>query len=204
MSARILGEHNNTIRSEVASEVDRRRGSLRQYLTDNLSGPVTLVVPKGATENAENIRSVVLSDGININQQIVDQGYGQYREDLGGAEAQAMFGKTGQAFGSLAEALAFQGDSSRLNPMRYLGSAPHTKLWQVRTPLAQYINNEVTGTRMGRWERPVPGPSVLPDNKILARARALPRSPGGLVCLVAVLSRCRAVALPGLPAQPPR
>lgn len=66
-----------------------------------------------------------------------------------------MFGEGGKAFGSFAEALAFQKDSSYLNPMRYLGSAAHTKLWQVRTPLAQYIHNEVSGTRMGRWQRPV-------------------------------------------------
>jgi hypothetical protein len=93
--------------------------------------------------------------GININQQLIDQGYGQYREDLGGPEAQAMFGKAGRAFGSLAEALSFQGDSSAINPMRYLGSPALTKLWQERTPLAQYINNEVSGTRMRRWQRPV-------------------------------------------------
>jgi hypothetical protein len=34
--------------------------------------------------------------GTNINQQLIDQGYGQYREDLGGPAAQAMFGKRGQ------------------------------------------------------------------------------------------------------------
>ena len=44
MSARILGEHNNMIRSEVAQEVDRRRSAQRQYLTDNLSGDVQVVI----------------------------------------------------------------------------------------------------------------------------------------------------------------
>ena len=34
MSARILGENNNLTKSEVASEVDRRRGALRNYLSD--------------------------------------------------------------------------------------------------------------------------------------------------------------------------
>lgn len=47
MSARIIGEQNNLTRAEAAKEVDRRRGQLRQYLADNLSGAVTLVVPKG-------------------------------------------------------------------------------------------------------------------------------------------------------------
>ena len=39
--------------------------------------------------------------------------------------------------------------------MRYMPTPGHTKLWQERTPLAQYINNEVAGTRMRRWERPI-------------------------------------------------
>jgi len=38
MSARIIGEHNKMTRAEAAGEVDRRRGELRQYLADNLSG----------------------------------------------------------------------------------------------------------------------------------------------------------------------
>jgi hypothetical protein len=39
--------------------------------------------------------------------------------------------------------------------MRYLPSPAHTKLWQERIPLSQYINNEVTDTRMRRWDRPI-------------------------------------------------
>ena len=39
--------------------------------------------------------------------------------------------------------------------MRYIPTPYHTKLWQERTPLAQYINNEVSGNRMGRWTRPI-------------------------------------------------
>jgi hypothetical protein len=68
MNARILGEHNRMTRTAAAGEVDRRRGELRKYLADNLAGSVTLVVPKGAAENAENIRAVVLAGGRNINQ----------------------------------------------------------------------------------------------------------------------------------------
>lgn len=127
MSARILGEHNNLIRSEVAQEVDRRRGALRQYLTDNLSGDVRLVVPKDAAENAENIRAVVLANGLNFNQALIDEGYGQFREELGGAEAQAMYGSAARAFGKVTEALAFQGDSSFLNPNRYLLNSFQTR-----------------------------------------------------------------------------
>lgn len=69
MTARILGEHNKLTRADAAKEVDRRRGELRQYLADNLSGEsVRLVIPKGASENAENIRAVVMAGGTNINQ----------------------------------------------------------------------------------------------------------------------------------------
>ncbi len=64
MSARIIGEQNKLTRAEAAKEVDRRRGDLRQYLADTLSGEsVHLVVPKGAAENAENIRAVVMAGG---------------------------------------------------------------------------------------------------------------------------------------------
>ena len=156
MSARILGEQNNLTRSEVAQEVDSRRGGMQEYLSKAFAGgSARLVVPRGATDSSENIRAVILADGENVNRELIDQGYGEYREDLGGAEARAMKGAIGRATGSLAEGLAFQGDSGILNPMHYLPSPGHTKFWQERTPLAQYLNNEVVGTRMRRWQRPV-------------------------------------------------
>lgn len=66
MTARILGEQNKLTRADAAKEVDRRRGELRQYLADNLSGEsVRLVIPQGASENAENIRAVVIAGGTN-------------------------------------------------------------------------------------------------------------------------------------------
>lgn len=69
LSARIIGEQNNLTRAEVAKQVDRRRGELRQYLADSLSGEaVHLVIPKGASENAENIQAVVMAGGTNVNQ----------------------------------------------------------------------------------------------------------------------------------------
>jgi len=66
-----------------------------------------------------------------------------------------MHGSVGTAMGTAAEAMSFTGDSSFLNPLRYLPSPAHTNLWQKRTPLSHYINNEVTGTRMWRWERAI-------------------------------------------------
>lgn len=49
----------------------------------------------------------------------------------------------------------FEGDQSPLNPMRYVPTPFHTKLAQERTALSQYIQQEATGTRMRRWDRPL-------------------------------------------------
>jgi hypothetical protein len=124
MSARILGENNNLTRSEVAAEVDTRRGALQEYLSSTFTSGDTarLVIPKGAAASSEQIRAVVLANGENVNRELIDRGYGEYREDLGGAEARAMHGVVGRHLGSMAEGLAFQGDSGPLNPMRYQGS----------------------------------------------------------------------------------
>lgn len=74
MTARIIGKQNKRTRADAAKEVDRRRGELRQYLADNLSGEsVRLVIPKGASENAENIRAVVMAGGTNINQVLLSR-----------------------------------------------------------------------------------------------------------------------------------
>ena len=68
MSARILGEHNNMTRSEVAEEVDRRRLDMRDYLNKAFAdGQARLVIPKGAADSAEQIRAVILANGENIN-----------------------------------------------------------------------------------------------------------------------------------------
>ena len=155
MSASILGEHNNLTRTEVAGQVEERREKLLGYLAGTVGSKARLTIPQGTLGRAERARAVIEVDGKNLNRELIDQGYGQYREHLGGAEAQELFGATGKAVGSIAEALAFQGDSGRLNPMRYIPTPGHTKAWQERTPLAQYLTNEVVGTRMRRWERPI-------------------------------------------------
>jgi hypothetical protein len=156
MTAAILGEHNDMTRAEAAQEVDRRRGDLATFLDTRLAGrSVRLTVPKGAAENSERISAVVDVGGTNLNRELIDQGYGRYREDLGGAEARAMHGILGRTAGRVAEALSFEGDEGLLNPRRYLPSPAHTKVWQERTPLSQYIAQEVAGTRMRRWQRPI-------------------------------------------------
>jgi hypothetical protein len=69
MSLRILGEQNAMTRSEVATEVDRRRGDLQQYLNGFACGDARLVIPKGAANSAETVRAVILADGENLNQE---------------------------------------------------------------------------------------------------------------------------------------
>jgi hypothetical protein len=83
------------------------------------------------------------------------EGLGQYRKDLGGPEQQAMFGPFQRLAGNIAEQTAFTGDENRWNPLRYIPSPYHTKLWQERTPLAQYQQQEVEGTRLRRWQHPI-------------------------------------------------
>jgi len=66
-----------------------------------------------------------------------------------------MTGSVGRVLGSLAEGMSFSGDESRLNPMRYIPTPMGTKLWQEKTPIARYQEEELYGTRMRRWERPL-------------------------------------------------
>lgn len=99
------------------------------------------------------ISAVFLADDTNINRELINQGYGTFREDLGGAEQQAMHGRIGRLFGKYSEEMFFEGDQSALNPMRYLPTPFHTKFAQERTALSQYIQQEAVGTRMARWDR---------------------------------------------------
>lgn len=126
------------------------------FRTPFVTYTVSMYLAPGRTKATPQIRAVIHIEGKNLNRELIDQGYGHYQEHLGGAEAREMFGAAGKTVGSIAEALAFQGDStSHLNPMRYLPTPGHTKAWQQRTPLDQYLANEVVGTRMRRWERPI-------------------------------------------------
>src|SRR5271157_4401104 len=90
-----------------------------------------------------------------MNRELINQGYGVFRSDLGGAEQQAMHGRIGQLFGKYTEEMFFEGDQSAWNPMRYMPTPFHTKYAQGRTALSQYMQQEATGTRMLRWKRPI-------------------------------------------------
>jgi hypothetical protein len=172
MSARILGENNNLTRSEVAAEVDARRGALQEYLSSTFTSGDTarLVIPKGAAAATEQIRAVVLANGENVNRELIDRGYGEYREDLGGAEARAMHGVVGRHLGSMAEGLAFQGDSGPFNPMRYQGSpsrrTQRTSRTRARSPAATHRSITRLGSGLlSTRAQAVVGISVSPDLK---------------------------------------
>jgi hypothetical protein len=105
--------------------------------------------------NSQDIQAVISTDHTNINRELIHRGYGVFREDLGGAEQQAMHGRLGRLFGKYSEEMFFEGDQSAANPMRYLPTPFHTKYAQQRTALSQYIQQEAVGTRMRRWERPI-------------------------------------------------
>lgn len=157
LTADMLGSSNTITRSQAVRQADIQTDMRDQYLADVLAEGthIKLVVPRGAADNSSDIRAVIMADNLNVNRAMIEQGYGRFRQDLGGAEEQAMHGWFGRLFGKYTEEMFFEGDQSPFNPMRYVPTPFHTKLAQERTPLSQYIQQEVTGTRMRRWNRPI-------------------------------------------------
>ena len=157
MSAVVLGEHNDWTRSAVAKEVDRRIEAFSGYLSDELASgtKVKLVVPKGAGEHANYSRAVVMAGSKNINRAAIEAGLAREDVEDAGAEYRAMSGAAGKALGAYAEKAAYTGDTGKLNPLHWLPAPFHSKLWQQRTALEQYRNQEVYGSRMRRWDRPL-------------------------------------------------
>lgn len=156
-SAIVIGEHNDWTRAQVAAEVNTRQSKVIDFFNEVLrpGTSVGVVTPKDALSNLMDITAVLTVGNTNINKSLITEGLGRYRKDLGGAESQAMFGPIDRLLGSLAENVSFTGDESRLNPLRYVPTPYHTKYWQQRTPLAQYQQQEVEGTRLRRWQHPI-------------------------------------------------
>lgn len=157
LSAIVLGEHNDWSKDQVASEVSNRQLALVDFFNHNLSPgtSVNITVPSGSLESQQDISAIFDTSGINVNKSLILAGLGQYRKDLAGPESQALFGRFGRTVGELAENISFTGDESRFNPLRYIPSPYHTKLWQERTTLSQYKQQEVEGARMRRWQHPL-------------------------------------------------
>ena len=157
VSARVLGENNNLTRSQLVAEVESRQHRLLDFMYDYMEpgSTVTAVIPKGAVEHSTEISSVLVSGGVNINRALVDQGLAELQPDTGGPESKELYGSFGKAIGALGEAMSFVGDRNRFNPMRYIPTPMHTKLWQEQTAISRYEEEEVYGTRMRRWDRPL-------------------------------------------------
>jgi hypothetical protein len=154
MSALALGEHNYSTSEQLAGAVDTRFGQLQSFLNSQLVGrSVRVTVPEGAADHNPEIQAVISAGGEPINRRLIDEGLGVNRITEAGPEAQALVGAGGRAFGRLAEGLAFEGDQAWWNPMRYIPSPAHSKLWNEREPLEAYLNSEVYGTKLRRWDR---------------------------------------------------
>ena len=111
-----LGHRNDITRAQAVRDARTKLDQRDRYLADVLAAgtPVSLTVPRGAAENSTETRAVIQAGDENINRQLIQQGYGTFREDLGGAEEQAMHGRFGRLMGSYAEEMFFEGDQSRL------------------------------------------------------------------------------------------
>jgi hypothetical protein len=152
-----LGKSNSMTRQEAARTAEDKLRARDAFLADLLpeGTKINLTVARAAAENSQNVRAVISAGDVNVNRALIDQGYGRFRRDLGGAEEQDMHGAVARALGTYAESVSFEGDNSRFNPLRYLPGQVQTKLWQERTAYSQYLQQEAIGTRMRRWERPI-------------------------------------------------
>lgn len=154
LSAAVLRDHNNYNKSQVAEEVDSRSKASRDYIS-NILAPgtkVSLTIPYGSTDWSQNISAVVRTNGKNVNTELLNKGYASLDKDKAGAEYQDLFDGKTKVLGRIGETLSF---SSEQGPLRFIPTPYHTKLWQERTALDQYIAQEVVGTRMRRWDRPI-------------------------------------------------
>ena len=87
-----LGSKNAMTRAEAAGLADNKLRERDVYLSTALAEGtrVNLTVARGAADNSQHARAVFEAGGVNINRELIDQGYGRFRKDLGGAEEQAI------------------------------------------------------------------------------------------------------------------
>jgi hypothetical protein len=87
-----LGSKNAMTRAEAAGLADNKLRERDNYLSTALAEGtrVNLTVARGAADNSQRVRAVIEAGGANINRELIDQGYGRFRKDLGGAEEQAI------------------------------------------------------------------------------------------------------------------
>lgn len=87
-----LGKSNQLTKAQAASISEGKLDERDRYLADALAEGthVSLTVARGTAENSQRVRAVFEADGVNINRELIDRGYGRFRKDMGGAEEQAM------------------------------------------------------------------------------------------------------------------
>ena len=79
-----LGSKNNMTRAQAAGLADNKLRERDVYLSTALAEGtrVNLTVARGAADNSQHARAVIEADGVNINRELIDQGYGRFRKDL--------------------------------------------------------------------------------------------------------------------------
>jgi hypothetical protein len=92
--ADMLGASNSMTRAEASRVADSKLRERDDYLSSALAAGtrVSLTVGRGAAENSQQVRAVIEADGVNINRDLIDRGFGRFRKDLRGPEEQAMHG----------------------------------------------------------------------------------------------------------------
>jgi hypothetical protein len=79
-----LGSKNAMTRAEAAGLADNKLRERDVYLSTALAEGtrVNLTVAHGAADNSQSVRAVIEADGVNINRELIDQGFGRFRKDI--------------------------------------------------------------------------------------------------------------------------
>ena len=102
---------------------------------------------KYSKDSTHSIRAVVKSNGINVNQRLLNKGFAKEKEeDNSPAAINARYTKGEIAFGSTMERITHS-----IADIPFIGN----KLFQVRSPYEQYRKREVYGKDFQSWNNPV-------------------------------------------------
>jgi len=79
-----LGKSNSMTRAQAAGLADNKLRERDAYLSTALAEGtrVNLTVARGAADNSQHTRAVIEADGVNINRELIDQGFGRFRKDI--------------------------------------------------------------------------------------------------------------------------
>lgn len=152
LSSRALGKTNQ----EIARSVEEKQQQRSQFLASNLKKgtSVRAILSKGGIDTTDP-SAIIFAGDQNINRELLDKGFAKLDLDKGGAETQYLDGAFGRLFRKYTEAVSFTGDQAWYNPLRYTPRLGHAKFWQQRDAITQYEQDEVYGSRIRRWQRPI-------------------------------------------------